>query len=170
MHLLHVYLASAWCVIFAVYLATLSPSIAGGDSGEIVAEGCSLGTAHPPGYPLLTMLIHFIDVWLPFGSVAYRINVLSAALTAFAAVCIGYCVYLYQPQGPTPIYSSITIAMGLFSFSPLIWQYATTAEVFPLNTAFAALILLLVVVFAKYRHVWIAYIGAFVCGLVRILL
>jgi hypothetical protein len=31
-------------VIGAVYLSTLSPSIAGGDSGEIVAEGCILGT------------------------------------------------------------------------------------------------------------------------------
>jgi hypothetical protein len=24
--------------------------LAGGDSGELVAEGCILGTAHPPGY------------------------------------------------------------------------------------------------------------------------
>ncbi len=32
-----------------VYLQTLSPSIAGGDSGELVAEGCKLGTSHPPG-------------------------------------------------------------------------------------------------------------------------
>lgn len=38
--------------ILAIYYLTLSPSIAGGDSGEIVAEGCILGTAHPPGIEL----------------------------------------------------------------------------------------------------------------------
>lgn len=31
-------------VILSVYISTLSPSIAGGDSGELVAEGCILGT------------------------------------------------------------------------------------------------------------------------------
>jgi len=33
-------------IFAAIYLFTLSPSIAGGDSGELVAEGCILGIAH----------------------------------------------------------------------------------------------------------------------------
>ena len=45
-------------VVLSVYGATIAPSIAGGDSGELVAEACHLGTAHPPGYPLFTLLIH----------------------------------------------------------------------------------------------------------------
>lgn len=43
-------------VVFGVYLPTIAPGIAGGDAGELVAESCHLGTAHPPGYPLFTML------------------------------------------------------------------------------------------------------------------
>lgn len=30
--------------------------------GELVAEGCQLGTAHPPGYPLFTLIVcHIYD-------------------------------------------------------------------------------------------------------------
>ena len=31
-------------------------TLQGGDSGELATEGCTFGVAHPPGYPLLTML------------------------------------------------------------------------------------------------------------------
>ena len=54
--------------------------ITGGDSGELVAEGCILGTAHPPGYPLLTMIVYFLKEYIPLSledyPVAYRVNVL----------------------------------------------------------------------------------------------
>jgi hypothetical protein len=55
--------------------------------------------------------------------------------------------------------------MGLFSFSPLIWQYAVTAEVFPMNTMFSALIAFLTVVFSRTRSIYIAVLGSFICGL-----
>jgi hypothetical protein len=29
-------------------------------SGELVAEACHLGAAHPPGYPLFTMVVHLV--------------------------------------------------------------------------------------------------------------
>ena len=52
----------------------------GGDSGELVAEGCILGTAHPPGYPLLTMMVYALKQYLPLSleeyPVAYRVNAL----------------------------------------------------------------------------------------------
>ena len=30
--------------------------VLGGDTGELMAMSCQRGVAHPPGYPLLTML------------------------------------------------------------------------------------------------------------------
>ena len=45
-------------ITFYVYARTSFPSLTGGDAGELLAEACQLGTAHPPGYPLFTMLIH----------------------------------------------------------------------------------------------------------------
>jgi hypothetical protein len=44
--------------VLFLYLQTRYPSISGGDSGELLAEACQLGTAHPPGYPLFTLLAH----------------------------------------------------------------------------------------------------------------
>lgn len=52
--------------VFAVYLPTLAPGISGGDSGELVAESCHLGTAHPPGYPLFTIVNHIATQILPW--------------------------------------------------------------------------------------------------------
>ncbi len=148
-------------IVFCVYLSTVSPSIAGGDSGEIVAEGCNLGTAHPPGYPLITLIIWGLSKVDVGTSVAYRINCFCTLCTTSAAFLIGKLV-----TGLTPFSSSGQIlAVGMFSFSPLIWQYAVTAEVFPLNTLFAALLLYLVLQFALHRNPSYALVGALVCGL-----
>lgn len=184
----------AGAVLLAFLFQTLSPSIAGGDSGELVAEGCMLGTAHPPGYPLFTMIVFGIKKLLDYttelfgqfdaetkttyiaalGSVAYSINAFSALLTVGAATCIGLIISSSTPtnsndkigeQSWTHHVGGSLFGMGMFTFSPLIWQYAVTAEVFPLNTFFASLILLLVLQFAKRGTFAIALLGAFVCGL-----
>lgn len=149
-------------VILSVYISTLSPSIAGGDSGEIVAEGCHLGTAHPPGYPLITLIIHALSK-LSFEdfSVAYRINLFCAVCTTVSALLMGIIVRKISKSS----FGGDIIAMGLFAFSPLIWQYANTAEVFPLNTLFASFILYLVIQFTTTRNMNYALFGAFICGL-----
>ena len=43
--------------VLGAYARTAYPSMPGGDSGELVAEACQLGTPHPPGYPLNTLLL-----------------------------------------------------------------------------------------------------------------
>ena len=39
-----------------VYASTRAMRVLGGDTGELMAMSCQRGVAHPPGYPLLTML------------------------------------------------------------------------------------------------------------------
>ena len=51
-------------VSLCAYFNTVSPSIAGGDAGELVAEGCQLGVSHPPGYPLYTIMVHFVTKYV----------------------------------------------------------------------------------------------------------
>lgn len=66
------------------YTMTLYPTIAGGDSGELVAESCHLGISHPPGYPLYNIVVHLFTHYLPFGDTpAWRANFFSAG----AVVC-----------------------------------------------------------------------------------
>lgn len=50
----------------------------GGDSGELATEACRLGIAHPPGYPLLTLL-GYVAGLVPTGHThVYATNVLNA--------------------------------------------------------------------------------------------
>lgn len=157
--------------VFSVYLATLAKSIAGGDSGELVAEGCILGVAHPPGYPLFTLLVNalskFAGVMEDGRDVAYVVNISSAFFTAGATYCIGRIIRILTTGCGVGAAADggVIFGMGTFALSPLIWQYAVTAEVFPLNTFFAAWIALLVLQFATTGKDSIALIGALVCGL-----
>ena len=125
--------------VLAVYLRTLAPTVVGGDSGELIAVAATLGVAHPPGYPLYTLLAHAFT-WLPFGGVALRVNLLSAVCGALAAalVCRAVRRATGEPWGGV-------LAAGALAFSPLVWPYAVTAEVFPLNDLFVAALALCVV-------------------------
>src|SRR5688572_1692281 len=73
----------------AVYLRTLAPSIVLGDSPELTAAAYLAGVPHPTGYPLYMILGHLFIRLCPLGSVAYRMNLLSA-LAAAAAVGLVY--------------------------------------------------------------------------------
>ena len=70
-----------------VYILTLSRSVYFGDSGELIAAAYTLGIAHPPGYPLYTMLAHLFT-YLPFGTLAFRVNLFSAVTSSLTVVVI----------------------------------------------------------------------------------
>jgi len=76
--------AVAFLGLLALYVATLAPSIMGGDSGELTASALTGGVPHPPGYPLFALLARLFAA-LPLGhSPAWRVNLLSATSTAAA--------------------------------------------------------------------------------------
>jgi hypothetical protein len=45
-------------LVLGAYVATLCPTVPGGDGGEFIAVAYRLGVAHPPGYPLCTPSWH----------------------------------------------------------------------------------------------------------------
>ena len=165
-----------------VYIATLMPSIPGGDSGELVAEACELGTAHPPGYPLYTLVVHLLTFFNVDGvTMAWKANAFCAALGAAAAVNISASVQNFsrvrcrrgspeQDDGKSVEGYAAGAAAGLlYAFSPLVWTYSVGSEVFAMNNFFASLIIRLTVRFATEQdddvRYSIAYVGALVCGL-----
>jgi hypothetical protein len=123
---------AAGLVPLAIYLATLSPTVNGGDSGELITVAYLGGVAHPPGYPLHAMLGKLLT-FLPLGSVAWRVNLLSALCDAGAAVLLFRAVVLLTGDRAAGL-----LAAGAFAFAPLVWPYAITAEVFALNNLFVA--------------------------------
>src|SRR5215207_7572765 len=64
-------------VALVTYLLTLSPTVNFLDSGELITVGATGGIAHPPGYPLYTILGSAF-IHLPLGDPAWRLNMLSA--------------------------------------------------------------------------------------------
>ncbi|KAJ7406363.1 hypothetical protein BTVI_65747 [Pitangus sulphuratus] len=87
--------------VAALYAATLPPSLPGGDAGELITAAYELGVAHPPGYPLFTLLAKVATGLLPGGSPASRVNLLCGFLGAAAASLLFYTVFSYceaQPQ------------------------------------------------------------------------
>ena len=73
-------LASLWLIVYA---STVSPSVNFIDSGELITALHEPGVAHPPGYPLYTLMGYVVSNLLP-GEIAWRVNILSAFWGAIA--------------------------------------------------------------------------------------
>jgi len=124
--------------LLAVYVATLAPSVVGGDSGELTAAALTGGVPHPPGYPLFAMLARLFAA-LPLGhSLAWRVNLLSATSTALAAGLVCAVVQLWTDEAAPGL-----AAAALFGTNSVVWLHATSAEVFGLNALFVASTVLL---------------------------
>ncbi|KAG5857518.1 hypothetical protein ANANG_G00020310 [Anguilla anguilla] len=94
--------ATVACVA-ALYLPCVQRTVPGGDSGELITAACELGVAHPPGYPLFTLLSHLALVLLPFQSAAYSINLLSGLLGALASGTLCFTVCSCREPRPFPV-------------------------------------------------------------------
>lgn len=117
-----------------VYLLTLAPGLTwahnGADGGDLIVAAFSLGVSHPPGYPAYTLLAHLFSL-LPWGSIAFRVNLLSALGASLAAGSLALCVNLLSPQKPGVNRLSAALAAAwLLAFSPFLWSQALIAEVY----------------------------------------
>ena len=130
-----------FAAILGVYVSTLYPSVSGGDSGELIVAAHQLGVAHPPGYPLFTLLGK-VFTWLPTGSIAWRVNLLTAVLGALAGA-----VLMRATWRLTASLGAGLLAGGVFAFAPVVWRYSIQAEVFSLNNLFVAILVSLLVSF-----------------------
>ncbi|XP_022426198.1 transmembrane protein 260 isoform X3 [Delphinapterus leucas] len=155
---------AVFAAVAAVFTLTLPPSVPGGDSGELITAAHELGVAHPPGYPLFTLVAKLAIILFPFGSVAYRVNLLCGLFGAVAAALLFFTVFRLSGS-----YAGGILAAGVFSFSRLTWQWSIAAEVFSLNNLFVGLLMALTVHFEEattaQERSKISKIGAFCCGL-----
>jgi hypothetical protein len=159
--------AAVFAFCLAVYGATLYPTVPGGDAGELIVVAQRGAVAHPPGYPLWTMLA-WLATHVPAGSIAWRAAWVSALPAAGTAALIFWCVashLLASVSRPSIAAAAGVLAAGLFAFSPTVWLYAVGAEVFPLHTFFVAVLFALALAWERSRDPRIAVAIAFASGL-----
>src|SRR5436853_2714386 len=81
-----------------LYFLTAARDIVVGDSPELITAAVTLGVAHAPGYPLFTVLGHLFSL-VPFGSIPFRINLLSAICGALTIGLVYLSAFrLTRPQ------------------------------------------------------------------------
>uniref|UniRef100_A0A8C9VTG0 Transmembrane protein 260 n=1 Tax=Scleropages formosus TaxID=113540 RepID=A0A8C9VTG0_SCLFO len=150
--------------VAALYLPCVQKAVPGGDSGELITAACELGVAHPPGYPLFTLLSSLAMTFLPSVSPAHSVNLLSGLLGSMASGTL--CFTVCRLAGPGP---GAVLAGGVFALSLLTWRWSVVAEVFSLNNLFVGSILALAASFhradgAGERRKFSRW-GALCCGL-----
>jgi len=114
-------------VAIVVYVLTLAPGIYLEDSAEFITASIILGIPHPSGYPLYVILGKIFSL-LPFGELAWRVNLMSAFFGALAAALVGFIVFKLTRHWV------ISIAAGLIlAFSRTFWSQSVVAEVYTLH-------------------------------------
>ncbi|GMH58119.1 hypothetical protein TL16_g02541 [Triparma laevis f. inornata] len=173
----HLPIAIVFPFTLFIYLKSMFPTVPGGDAGELLAEACHLGTAHPPGYPLFTILMHVVsevgvnvDGWTP----AAAANAACCLFGATTAVVLSQTAYKFisseigKDHDVLASYSGALCGV-LFALSPLTWEYSVGAEVFALHNTLVAFILYFTVSVAvdecKKNRLVSGCLGALFCGL-----
>ena len=123
--------------LFLLYALTAPRTVALEDDGLFILSSYFLGIEHPPGYPLFTLIGHLFSQ-LPFGSVAYRVHLVSAVFGGLACGVLWLCARALV-RGRLPAY----LAAGGLGVSPVFWSQAIIAEVYTLNTFLFLVVLFL---------------------------
>jgi len=124
-------------LVASVYLLTMAPGAYSLDSAELATGAYTLGIVHPTGYPLY-MLIAKGFTLLPWGSVAWRVNLLSVVCGLLAVASVWRLGFLRSRQ----VWVALAGAMGL-AFSIGYWRMSTVAEVYTLHIVILTGLLLL---------------------------
>jgi predicted membrane-bound dolichyl-phosphate-mannose-protein mannosyltransferase len=120
--------------LLALYAATAPRTVALEDDGLFILSSYFLGVEHPPGYPLYTLL-GWLATFLPFGSVAYRVHLVSALFGALTCALLWLCARTLSERRLAAYMSAF--ALGL---TPVFWSQSLIAEVYTFNAFFFALL------------------------------
>jgi hypothetical protein len=130
-----------------VYVATMFPGLAAiGDTPKFQFVGAVLGTPHSPGYPLY-MMLSWLFAQLPIGTIAYRMNLMSAV---FGALAVAFLCGVALELGCRR-WIALTAALNI-GWGRVFWSQALLAEVYTLNAALFAGALLFLLRWSRTRR------------------
>jgi hypothetical protein len=131
---------AAFFLPFGIYIASSSQSVGFWDTGEMHTVPYIFGISHPTGFPTFVFAGWIVGHLLPLGSVAWRMNVMSAAAMAAAAWCVYATVMEIEGRRWLGVFAALAFATG-----DVVWTRGSRAEVHAFVVAFAALTIWLVV-------------------------
>ena len=154
------YAAAVFAAAGLLYFLTAARDIVVGDTPELITAAVTLGVAHPPGYPLFTMLGHLFSL-LPLGSIPFRVNLLAVICDALTVV-----VVFFTALRLTRSHLAAALAALILMVNPTFWSWSLVAEVFPLNNLLASILIYLLVTWHEQAERFGLLIAAFfVAGL-----
>ena len=120
----------------AAYLSTLAPTLLDGDAALFQYAPARLAVTYPTGYPTYMLIGNLWANLVPFGTLAYRMNLLSAV---FGGLTLGLLylalLRLYQGlagragQGRV---AALTATL-IFASLPTYWRWASEAKIYTLH-------------------------------------
>jgi len=146
-------------ISFCIYLTTMCRSVGFTDSGELATVICTLGIAHPTGYPLFTLLGKcWMMIPAPLEEIL-QLNIFAALLTAIAVgvffkttLILRRSVLVFHGRSQKRkelndhrFILASAIASLVLGFSTTFWSQSTTIEVYPLHLVLIMLSILLFV-------------------------
>ena len=152
---------------FVLYLRTLAPGVLGGDSGEFQFAAWLGGFVHPTGYPLYLLLGWLWTHLLPLHDPAWRMNAFSALWGGVATGLVYLLALRMLRQATANPWSRLLALFAALTFAvtPTFWSQATLAEVYTLNAALVAAILLGLVIWGQTGSLRALYGVALLYGL-----
>jgi tetratricopeptide (TPR) repeat protein len=126
-----------------------------GDSGEFSLTLKTLGIAHPPGYPLFTIMGHVFVSLSGFLKPALAANLYGVILAAAGIPALFFLIDGRQ----RPLIAGVMLLV--WAFSPAYWEETNGIEVYALNLALVATLSALAL--SSYARKW--YIIPYLLGL-----
>lgn len=146
--------------VLILYILNLTRDVYSGDIGDLVTAACVHGVAHPPGYPLFTLLGGILcELPFPFPPVS-KVGLISV----FASV-VGLIFYYKLASRITKSLFLSLLSTSILAFSYLFWLHAEIPEVFGLNNFFIIIILYFAILFYQEKKKKYLYLLAFFTGL-----
>jgi len=173
-------LGFATVLVFIVFFLTLAPNVTLEDSGEMATASLYAGIPHAPGYPFWT-LYTWLWTLIPFGSVAWRVELGNAFAGAIAAGLLALVVSrsssmiiesidalkgISRRRENLICFVSGIVAGGLCDFNSYMWSQAVIVDKHTLSIAslLGVVVFLLRWVYAPHQHRYL-YAAFYVYGI-----
>lgn len=131
---IRLHLAIVFLATLLVYFWSAPSTVTLEDDGYFILAAYYNGIAHPPGYPLYTLLAHVLTC-LPFGNIALRVHLVSALFSAVSCLFLWWIsCFIFRKTG-----IAYVVALS-FGFSRVFWSQSIIAEVYSLQVLLFTLI------------------------------